>query len=128
SHVLGRLEPRGMLDDNVQAAAAFLEACEATGEPAWLDRAAAVMTYCGKAHADDTAGYFDIAATNGTAYLATRAKPVQDAPTPSPAPCISSSCRRIGRAKSSCAKSPSAPRRRCVSAPVVLCRSRRRSS
>src|SRR6266700_576670 len=84
SHVLGRLEPRGMLDDNVQAAAAFLEACEATGEPAWLDRAAAVMTYCGKAHADDTAGYFDIAATNGTAYLATRAKPVQDAPTPSP--------------------------------------------
>ena len=84
SHVLGRLEPRGMLDDNVQAAAAFLEACEATGEPAWLDRAAAVMTYCGTAHADDTAGYFDIAATNGTAYLATRAKPVQDAPTPSP--------------------------------------------
>ena len=84
SHVLGRLEPRGMLDDNVQAAAAFLEACEATGEPAWLDRAAAVMTYCGTAHADDTAGYFDIAATNGTAYLATRAKPIQDAPTPSP--------------------------------------------
>src|SRR5205809_359832 len=84
SHVLGRLEPRGMLDDNVQAAAAFLEACEATGEPAWLDRAAAVMTYCGTAHADDTAGYFDIAATKGTAYLATRAKPVQDAPTPSP--------------------------------------------
>ena len=42
------------------------------------------MTYCGKAHADDTPGYFDIAATNGTAYLATRAKPVQDAPTPSP--------------------------------------------
>ena len=84
SHVLGRREPRGMLDDNVQAAAAFLDAYEATGETTWLDRATQVMTYCGKAHADDTPGYFDIAATNGTAYLATRAKPVQDAPTPSP--------------------------------------------
>jgi uncharacterized protein len=86
SHVLGRREPRGMLDDNVQAAAAFLDAYEATGESLWLDRAIEVMTYCGKAHADKTAGYFDIAAQNGggTAYLATRAKPVQDAPTPSP--------------------------------------------
>ncbi len=87
SHVLGRAEPRGMLDDNVQAAAAFLDAYEATGELAWLDRAGAVMTYCGKAHGDAAAGgagYFDIATTNGTAYLATRAKPVQDAPTPSP--------------------------------------------
>src|SRR5205814_9560943 len=86
SHVLGRPEPRGMLDDNVQSAAAFLDAYEATGEAAWLDRVTAVMTYCRKVHAADTAGagYFDIAATNGTAYLATRARPVQDAPTPSP--------------------------------------------
>src|SRR5207249_11192679 len=84
SHVLGRLEPRGMLDDNVQAAAAFLEACEAIGEPAWLDRAAAVMTYCSKAHAAHTAGYFDIAATNGPAYLATQTKPYPDAPSPLP--------------------------------------------
>ena len=86
SHVLGRHEPRGMLDDNVQAAAAFLDAYEATGESTWLDRATEVMTYCAKAHADGTAGggYFDIAGTDGTAYLATRAKPVQDAPTPSP--------------------------------------------
>jgi uncharacterized protein len=84
SHVLGRAEPRGMLDDNVQAAAAFLDAHEATGEPAWLDRTTQVMTYCAAAHADATAGYFDIAATHGTAYLGTRAKPVQDAPTPSP--------------------------------------------
>ena len=84
SHVLGRPEPRGMLDDNVHAAAAFLDAFEATGEFTWLDRATRVMTYCEAAHADGVAGYFDIAATNGTAYLATRAKPVQDAPTPSP--------------------------------------------
>src|SRR6266446_4920146 len=84
SHVLGRREPRGMLDDNVQAAAAFLDAYEATGASGWLERTIEVMTYCAKAHADPSGGYFDIAATNGTAYLATRAKPVQDAPTPSP--------------------------------------------
>jgi uncharacterized protein YyaL (SSP411 family) len=84
SHVLGRPEPRGMLDDNVQAAAAFLDAYEATGEHRWLERAIEVMTYCDKAHGDPAGGYFDIAATTGTTYLATRAKPVQDAPTPSP--------------------------------------------
>src|SRR5439155_15574134 len=84
SHVLGRREPRGMLDDNVQAAAAFLDGYEATGESSWMERTIEVMTYCAKAHADPNGGYFDIAATNGTAYLATRAKPVQDAPTPSP--------------------------------------------
>ncbi|HLZ46809.1 MAG TPA: thioredoxin domain-containing protein [Gemmatimonadales bacterium] len=83
-HVLGRPDLRGMLDDNVQSAAAFLDAYEATGGPTWLERATAVMIYCEKAHSDGTPGYFDIAATNGTAYLAARAKPVQDAPTPSP--------------------------------------------
>jgi len=91
SHVLGRPEPRGMLDDNVQAAAAFLDAYEATGDRRWLERALEVMAYCETAHADPAGGYFDIAATNAAAggtgdiaYLATRAKPVQDAPTPSP--------------------------------------------
>ena len=83
-HVLGRAEPRGMLDDNVQAAAAFLDAYEATGSAAWLERATHVMTYCARAHWDESAGgYFDVANT-GAAYLATRGKPVQDAPTPSP--------------------------------------------
>jgi uncharacterized protein YyaL (SSP411 family) len=87
SHVLGRSDPRGMLDDNVQAAAAFLDAYEATGENAWLERTIAVMTYCDRAHSDPAAGgYFDLAEIrdDGRAYLATRAKPVQDAPTPSP--------------------------------------------
>ena len=85
SHVLGRAEPRGMLDDNVQSAAAFLDAYEATGEPRWLERAIEVMNYCDRGHGGgQTGGYFDISATGGTAYLATRAKPVQDAPTPSP--------------------------------------------
>jgi hypothetical protein len=89
SHVLGRPEPRGMLDDNVQSAVAFLDAYEATGEQSWLERAIHVIAYCDNAHGDTAGaggGYFDIAATTarGTAYLATRAKPVQDAPTPSP--------------------------------------------
>jgi uncharacterized protein YyaL (SSP411 family) len=86
SHVLGRREPRGMLDDHVQTAAAFLDAFEATGENAWLERASNVMTRCATAHWDASAGgYFDLAAgaQAGPAYLATRAKPVQDAPTPS---------------------------------------------
>jgi uncharacterized protein len=87
SHVLGREEPRGMLDDNVQSAAAFLDAYEATGESRWLERATQVMTYCERAHWDSTgAGYFDLSTNGGapTAYLGARAKPVQDAPTPSP--------------------------------------------
>ena len=85
AHVLDRAEPGGMLDDNVQAAAAFLDAYEATGAAAWLERATTIMTYCASAHWDETAsGYFDVAAGGGAAYLATRGKPVQDAPTPSP--------------------------------------------
>jgi uncharacterized protein len=93
-HVLGRSGDAaagpGLLDDNVQSAAAFLDAFEATGLEAWRDRAVAVMTYCATAHwaahwGDPAGGYLDIAqGENGTGYLATRAKPVQDAPTPSP--------------------------------------------
>ncbi|MGH9259659.1 MAG: hypothetical protein ACRD08_07155, partial [Acidimicrobiales bacterium] len=86
AHVIGREEPHGLLDDNVQSAAAFLDAYEATGDQPWLDRTTAVMAYCAGAHWDDTAGgYFDTARDRGgVAYLSTRAKPVQDAPTPSP--------------------------------------------
>ena len=86
SHVLGRAEPRGMLDDHVQSAAAFLDAYEATGREEWLRRAAAIMTHCGSAHWDESGGgYFDLpAGADGRAYLGARAKPAQDAPTPSP--------------------------------------------
>jgi uncharacterized protein YyaL (SSP411 family) len=86
SHGLGRAVPRGFLDDNVQSAAAFLDAYEATGNDAWRERAVAVMTYCAAVHWDDAGGgFFDLAqGKDGTAYLSTRAKPVQDAPTPSP--------------------------------------------
>jgi uncharacterized protein YyaL (SSP411 family) len=92
-HVIGRSEPRGMLEDNVQSAAAFLDAFEATGHADWLARASRVMAYCTAAHWDDAAGegvgggFFDVAkgrAATGAAYLTTRAKPVQDSPTPAP--------------------------------------------
>jgi uncharacterized protein YyaL (SSP411 family) len=85
NHVIGRAEPRGLLEDSVHAAAAFLDAYEATGDDAWLTRAIAVMHYCGRAHWDEAkGGFFDLARDrSGAAYLATPAKPVQDAPTPS---------------------------------------------
>jgi len=84
-HVIGRADPRGLLEDNVHAAAAFLDASEATGDDAWLTRAIAVMRYCGRAHWDEEkGGFFDVARDrSGAAYLATPAKPVQDSPTPS---------------------------------------------
>jgi uncharacterized protein YyaL (SSP411 family) len=75
-----------MLDDNVHAAAAFLDAFEATGDAHWLDHATAVVTYCLRAHWDDAGGFCDVARQGkepGTGYLTTRAKPIQDAPTPS---------------------------------------------
>jgi uncharacterized protein YyaL (SSP411 family) len=85
AHVLGGEGPRGMLDDSVQAAAAFLDAYEATGEDAWLSRAETVMAYCARTHWDDAAGgFWDLAPNrDAEAYLASRAKPGQDAPTPS---------------------------------------------
>jgi uncharacterized protein YyaL (SSP411 family) len=82
-----------MLEDNVQSAAAFLDAFEATGNEDWLARAAGVMAYCTAAHWDDAGGegagggFFDVAkgrTAAGAAYLTTRAKPVQDSPTPAP--------------------------------------------
>jgi uncharacterized protein YyaL (SSP411 family) len=86
-HVIGRTEPRGLLEDNVHAAAAFLDAYEATGDEAWLSRASAVMHYCGRAHWDsEKGGFFDLPRRDwdgATGYLASPAKPVQDAPTPS---------------------------------------------
>jgi uncharacterized protein YyaL (SSP411 family) len=84
-HVLGRAEPHGLLDDNMHAAAAFLDAYEGTGAGTWLERARDVMTHVARVHWDDArGGFFDLAPERGAmAYLATPAKPVQDAPTPS---------------------------------------------
>ena len=84
-HVIGRTEPRGLLDDNVHAASAFLDLYESTGDETWLTRAVTVLQHCRRAHWDEAkGGFFDVARDRtGSAYLATPAKPVQDAPTPS---------------------------------------------
>ena len=85
AHVIGRTEPHGLLDDNIQAAAAFLDAYEVTGDEAWLTRALAVVRHCMRVHWDEADGGFSDLARDraGAAYLATPAKPIQDAPTPS---------------------------------------------
>ena len=83
SRVIGRPLPHGMLEDQVHAAAAFLDGYETTGDRLWLDRAVAVMEHVERAHGDAAGGYWDISVTDGTAYLAVRGKPAQDAPSPS---------------------------------------------
>lgn len=85
-HVIDRAGPRGLLDDHVHAAAGFLDAFEASGDGAWLERAATVMRHCATAFADSIeGGFFDAPVSGeGAGYLAARAKPIQDAPTASP--------------------------------------------
>jgi hypothetical protein len=83
SRVIGRSTPAGMLDDQVQSAYAFVDAFEATGAPAWLDRAVTVMEHVERAHGDPAGGYWDIATAGDGGYLAVRGKPAQDAPSPS---------------------------------------------
>ncbi len=75
---------RGLLDDQVQVALAALEAFEVTGDEAWLAWAAALMERVWADYLDPVAGgLFDRAAGEGLGLLPARAKPVQDAPTPS---------------------------------------------
>jgi uncharacterized protein len=77
----------GLLDDQVQMASAALDAHEATGEGAWLEWAARLMDRVWADYWDPEAGgLFDTARHRGPeqGLLPARAKPVQDAPTPSP--------------------------------------------
>ena len=77
----------GLLDDQVQAAAAALDAYEATGSPDWLDWAGRLMDRVWSDYWDDAAGgLFDTARGRDgeEGLLPARVKPVQDTPTPSP--------------------------------------------
>ena len=76
----------GILDDQVQVAAAALEAYEATGDRDWLRWAEAILARVWRDYLDeDGAGLFDTARDRGgEGLLPARARPVQDAPTPSP--------------------------------------------
>ncbi|HEV8178119.1 MAG TPA: thioredoxin domain-containing protein, partial [Gemmatimonadales bacterium] len=77
----------GLLDDGVQTAAAALDAYEATGEHGWLDWSERIMDRVWADYWDgDAGGLFDTARgrIGEEGLLPTRAKPVQDTPTPSP--------------------------------------------
>jgi uncharacterized protein YyaL (SSP411 family) len=77
----------GLLDDQVQTAAAALDAYEATGDRLWLTWAERIMERVWRDYWDEGAGgLFDTARgrTGEEGLLPTRVKPVQDTPTPSP--------------------------------------------
>jgi uncharacterized protein YyaL (SSP411 family) len=76
----------GLLEDQVQTSAAALDAYEVTGDRSWLDWALQIMERVWSQHWDpEDGGLFDTA-TSGQdqpGLLPARAKPIQDAPTPS---------------------------------------------
>jgi uncharacterized protein YyaL (SSP411 family) len=76
----------GLLDDQVQVAAAALDAFEVTGDRGWLAWCEALMDRVWRDYHDaDGGGLFDVARDRGgEGLLPATAKPVQDAPTPSP--------------------------------------------
>jgi len=88
----------GLLDDQVQAAAAALDAYEATGDREWLAWAERLMERVWKDYWDDAAGgLFDTARGRSSeeGLLPARVKPVQDTPTPSPNGVAGITCMRL---------------------------------
>jgi uncharacterized protein len=83
-HVAGQRP--ALLDDQVQVAAAALDAYEVTGERRWLDWSTALMERVWREYHDPEAGgLFDTPrGRGGEGMLPAPAKPVQDTPTPSP--------------------------------------------
>ena len=82
-----RLEQKNgpwLLDDQVQAASAFLSAFEHTGEGRWLDRARELVDMALAFYWDEGGGGFFDAREQQGGFLAERAKPIQDSPTSSP--------------------------------------------
>jgi uncharacterized protein len=77
----------GLLDDQVQVAAAALDAYETTGDREWLAWAERIMERVWRDYWDEgSGGFFDTARGRGgeEGLLPARVKPVQDTPTPSP--------------------------------------------
>jgi uncharacterized protein YyaL (SSP411 family) len=77
----------GLLDDQVQVAAAALDAYEMTGNREWLEWADGIMQRTWSEYWDDKeGGLFDTARgrRDEAGLLPARAKPIQDTPTPSP--------------------------------------------
>jgi uncharacterized protein YyaL (SSP411 family) len=77
----------GLLDDQVQMAAAVLDAYEVTGDPEWLSWSERLMERVWSSYWDqEGGGLFDTArdSVSQEGLLPAPAKPVQDTPTPSP--------------------------------------------
>ena len=77
----GRALPMAFLDDYAQLARAAVALFEATGEPAWLEKAAAWLEVCDRDFQDEDGGYF-LTASEGD-RLIVRPKNAHDGPTPS---------------------------------------------
>ncbi len=82
-HALGG-SVRGILEDQVQIAAACLDAFEATGVRSYLDRATAMMDCVWSDYWSPDKGLRDRAATEGEGFLTQPVIPIHDSPTPSP--------------------------------------------
>ena len=87
-----------LLDDQVQVAAAALDAYELTGEVRWLEWSTALMERVWREYHDEKAGgLFDAPRdSGGEGLLPARAKPVQDTPTPSPNGVAALTAARLG--------------------------------
>ena len=74
----------GLLEDQVHLAAAAIDAFEATGDRAWLDRALGLMEHVWERYRAPDGGLRDRRDTGGAGFLPHPIVPVVDAPTPSP--------------------------------------------
>lgn len=76
----------GLLEDQVHVALAAIDAAETTGESTWLDWAERIMERVWRDYWDsERGGFFDsVPGSAREGLLPMAAKPVQDAPTPSP--------------------------------------------
>lgn len=87
-HAFAQGKPRvpGFLDDQIQMAAAFLSACEATGENKYLEAAVKIIRLALDKFWDaQSGGFFDVEEPRDVrGKLSIRHKSIQDSPTPSP--------------------------------------------
>jgi uncharacterized protein YyaL (SSP411 family) len=92
----GRVSGPGFLDDHANVAHGLLELHVATGDVRWLLEARRIAGLAVEFHADEERGGFFLAPHDGEA-LATRAKDLDDDPTPSGNSMLASVLVRLGR-------------------------------
>jgi uncharacterized protein YyaL (SSP411 family) len=86
----------GLLEDPVHAAAAAVDAWEATGDVTWLEWAERLLDRVWSDHWDEAGGLFDLPRhQTGEGLLVTRAKPIQDSPNASPNGVAAVTCARL---------------------------------